>query len=51
MCDRCYYADCVKIPKIEITKYIFDLHSIIDSAEAIDLKLTGTKLVDAWYVL
>lgn len=49
MCDRCYHIDCVKIPKIEITNHIFDLYAIIEGAEAIDVKLTGTKLIDAWY--
>ncbi|KAJ6645586.1 ATP-dependent DNA helicase Q1 [Pseudolycoriella hygida] len=49
MCDRCYHVDCVKIPKIEISNHIFDLYAIIESAEAIDVKLTGTKLIDAWY--
>lgn len=48
MCDRCYHIDCVKIPKIDITNHIFDLHTIMESAEAIDVKLTGTKLLDAW---
>lgn len=51
MCDRCYHIDCVKIPKIEITNHILDLYAIIENAEAIDVKLTGTKLIDAWYVL
>lgn len=49
MCDRCYHIDCVKIPKIDITNHILDLHAIIDSAEGMDVKLTGTKLIDAWY--
>lgn len=50
MCDRCYHIDCVKIPKIEITNHIFGLYAIIEGAEAIDVKLTGSKLIDAWYI-
>ncbi|KAG4069080.1 hypothetical protein HA402_008391 [Bradysia odoriphaga] len=49
MCDRCYHIDCVKIPKIDITNHIFDLYAIIENAEGVDSKLTGTKLIDAWY--
>lgn len=48
MCDRCFHIDAVKIPKVDIAPHIFDLYTIIEAAEAIDVKLTGTKLIDSW---
>lgn len=49
MCDRCYYKDSVYPPKMIITDYCLELYKIIDRAVSIDVKLTGLKLVDAWY--
>lgn len=49
MCDRCHYKDSVYPPKMIITDYCLELYQIIDRAVSIDVKLTGLKLVDAWY--
>lgn len=49
MCDRCFHKDSVHIPKMIITDHCINLYKIIDRAVSIDVKLTGLKLVDAWY--
>lgn len=49
MCDRCFHKNSVNPPKMVITEHCLDLYRIIDRAVSIDVKLTGLKLVDAWY--
>lgn len=49
MCDRCFHRNSVNPPKMVITSHCLDLYKIIDRAASIDVKLTGLKLVDAWY--
>lgn len=49
MCDRCHHKNSVNPPKMVITEHCLDLYKIIDRAVSVDVKLTGLKLVDAWY--
>lgn len=50
MCDRCYYKDKFSPAAKEISKYCNELYQIIDKADGMDIKLTGLKLIDAWFV-
>lgn len=49
MCDRCFHRNSVNPPKMLITDHCLDLYKIIDRAVSMDVKLTGLKLIDAWY--
>jgi ATP-dependent DNA helicase Q1 len=49
MCDRCYYKDRVLTPEINIVDHYNTLREIIERAENLQAKLTGAKLVDAWF--
>lgn len=49
MCDRCFHKNSVNPPKMVITEHCLDLYKIIENAVSTDVKLTGLKLVDAWY--
>jgi RecQ zinc-binding len=49
MCDRCYYDDKIPAKKIYLAKHLNTLCQLIDHAENLDVKLTGLKLLDAWY--
>lgn len=50
MCDRCYYKDKFTPSAKEISNYCNELYLIIDKADGMDVKLTGLKLIDAWFV-
>jgi hypothetical protein len=49
MCDRCFYEEKIAAKKIYLGKHLNTLCQIIDHADNLDVKLTGLKLVDAWY--
>lgn len=48
-CDHCMYEKSVRAPKLDIYVHYKTLCKIIDKAENEDVKLTGLKLVDAWF--
>lgn len=50
MCDRCYYKDKFTPSAKEISNYCNELYQIIDKADGMEIKLTGLKLIDAWFV-
>lgn len=49
MCDRCLFRKRMNNPKIHVGRHLCDLLQIIEKAENMDMKLTGLKLIDAWY--
>lgn len=49
MCDRCFHKNSVNPPKMVITDHCLNLYKIIDRAVSVDVKLTGLKLIDAWF--
>lgn len=49
MCDRCYYKDKYQPAAKEVSEYCNELYQIIDKADGMEIKLTGLKLIDAWY--
>lgn len=49
MCDYCFNRDKIRAPSIDIRPHALALYTIIENASKTDSKLTGAKLIDAWY--
>lgn len=49
MCDHCYHRNRVRASLVDLRSYCKSLYTIIDNAAQTDAKLTGAKLIDAWY--
>ncbi|XP_059607390.1 ATP-dependent DNA helicase Q1-like [Phlebotomus argentipes] len=50
MCDRCLFRKRMSAPpKVNVTKHLKLLLEILDKADSMDMKLTGAKLIEAWF--
>lgn len=49
MCDHCFHRKRPRPPLIDLRPHIISLCTILENAAKSDAKLTGAKLIDAWF--
>lgn len=49
MCDHCRYDNKLHAEAVDITNYSLDLYKLIENATKMNMRLTGSQLIDVWY--